>query len=87
MLDHVFLSVSDIDRSVAGRRDGSRCHRQWERAGVCAAVGRVVRGPRLMDGRLFAGDPLVGFTRRELEHPMLQRCMTCYGPVRFKDIL
>lgn len=28
-------------------------------------------GRRLMDGRLFAADPLVGITRRELEHPML----------------
>jgi putative flavoprotein involved in K+ transport len=28
-------------------------------------------GRRLMGGRMFAGDPLVGFTRRELAHPLL----------------
>ena len=28
-------------------------------------------GRRLMRGRLLAGDPLVGFTRRDLEHPLL----------------
>ena len=28
-------------------------------------------GRRLMRGRLLAGDPLVGLTRRDLEHPML----------------
>jgi putative flavoprotein involved in K+ transport len=28
-------------------------------------------GRRLMQGRMFTGDPLVGFTRRDLTHPML----------------
>lgn len=63
--------LSGRDTGAIPRRLLGRDIYDWLRWTVLRPSVESFAGRRLMHGRLFAGDPLVGFTRRELEHPLL----------------
>ncbi|HET6628173.1 MAG TPA: NAD(P)-binding domain-containing protein [Woeseiaceae bacterium] len=63
--------LSGRDTGAIPRRLLGRDIYDWLRWTVLRPSVESFAGRRLMHGRLFAGDPLVGFTRRELAHPLL----------------